>query len=71
MSSDTLLSPLTSSSPPVSTGPSSRSSPMRPRHQAIQRSLQAHMPNTLVEWAGAESRQGSWTGLEARVFNAY
>ncbi|GIL69088.1 hypothetical protein Vretifemale_82, partial [Volvox reticuliferus] len=39
--------------------------------QAIQRSLQAHMPDTLVEWAGAESRQGSWTGLEARVFNPH
>ncbi|GLC45695.1 hypothetical protein PLESTF_000472200 [Pleodorina starrii] len=40
--------------------------------QAIQRSLQVHMgPDTQVEWAGAESRQGSWTGLEARVFNPH
>ncbi|GFR46097.1 hypothetical protein Agub_g7564 [Astrephomene gubernaculifera] len=39
--------------------------------QAIQRSLQAHMPDTLVEWAGAESRHSSWTGLEARVFNPH
>ncbi|KAG2425596.1 hypothetical protein HXX76_013639 [Chlamydomonas incerta] len=39
--------------------------------QAIQRSLQAHMPDTLVEWAGAESRHSSWTGLEARVFSPH
>ncbi len=37
--------------------------------QAIQRTLQAHMPDTLVEWAGAESRHSGWTGLEARVFS--
>ncbi|EFJ47312.1 hypothetical protein VOLCADRAFT_117847, partial [Volvox carteri f. nagariensis] len=39
--------------------------------QALQRSLQTRMPDTAVEWAGAESRQGSWTRLEARVFNPH
>lgn len=29
------------------------------------------MPDTLVEWAGAESRHSNWTGIEGRVFSAY
>ncbi|KXZ45603.1 hypothetical protein GPECTOR_53g96 [Gonium pectorale] len=39
--------------------------------QALQRNLQAQMPETLVEWAAAESRYSSWTGLEARVFRPH
>ncbi|KAG2484602.1 hypothetical protein HYH03_016643 [Edaphochlamys debaryana] len=39
--------------------------------QAIQRNLADRMPYTLVEWAAAEGRSSSWTGLEADVFSPH